>query len=255
MDKIPLSVVVLTHNEERNIKECLDSVKGWVEEIVVVDDYSRDNTLPIVKHYTDKIYQRRWDREGRQRNFAYSKAGCEYVLSLDADERVSPELKEELLKLFARPLEYAGYNIPHRNYFGTYWVKYGGWYPNAKLKLFKRDKFYYEPEAEYHPRAFLDGSTFTLKGDIIHYNYQNFHSAFAKLNHQTDFEARKWIRDGRKMSLGIALRKICERFIKFYFIKRGFLDGFLGFFLALYSGMYQFFAYCKYWEIKKGIAK
>ena len=254
MNKVPLSVVVMTRNEEKNIAECLDSVKDWVSEIVIVDDYSSDSTLTIVKQYTDKIYQRQWEMEGTQRNFAYSKASCDYILSLDADERITPQLRDEIIDIFRKGPEYEGYNLPHRNYVGNYWVRYGGWYPNAKLKMFRKDKFKYE-EAEYHPRAIFEGKTFTLKGDIIHYNYRDFHSMFAKLNHQTSFEARKWIRDGRKMSLVICIRKMITRFFKAYFIKWGCKEGFIGFFMALYGAMYQFHTYCKYWEIKKGITK
>lgn len=256
MEKIPLSVVVVTHNEEKNIEECLGSVAGWVDDIVVVDDYSTDKTLDIVKRYTNNIFQRKWDKkEGAHRNFAYSKAKNDYVLSLDADERVTAQLRDELIEIFREGPQYVGYNIPHRNYLGTYWLRYGEWYPNAKLKLFKKDEFRYEEDAEYHPRAFLKGKRKTLKNDLIHYNYPNFHSLFTKLNHQTDFEAHKWIRDGRKMSLARCFRKIMTRFFKFYIIRKGFLDGFAGFFMALYSGMYQFWTYGKYWEIKKKIAR
>jgi len=254
MEKIPLSVVIMARNEEGNIAECLESVEGWAGEIVVIDDYSSDGTLEIVKRYTDRIFQRRWDMEGLSRNFAYSKAGYDYVLSLDADERVTPELRDEIIAIFRNTPSYNGYNIPHRNYLGKYWIRYGGWYPNAKLKMFRKDKFRYE-ESEYHPRAFLEGATYTLKRDILHYNYHDFHSLFAKINHQTDFEAKKWIRDGRRMSLAICFRKMLERFFKFYFIKQGYRDGFIGFFLAIYSGMYQFYTYCKYWEIKNKAAE
>ncbi|UCC96043.1 MAG: hypothetical protein JSW40_04640, partial [Candidatus Omnitrophota bacterium] len=176
----------------------------------------------------------------------------DYILSLDADERITPQLRDEIVQMFRNGLKYEGYNIPHRNYLGKYWIRHGGWYPNAKLKLFKKANFKYE-DSEYHPRVFFEGQTHTLKGDIIHYNYPDFHSLFAKLNHQTDFEARKWIRDGRRMNFAICLRKMWTRFVKYYFIKWGLLDGFVGFFLAIYSGMYQFYTYCKYWEIKKKI--
>jgi hypothetical protein len=99
----------------------------------------------------------------------------------------------------------------------------------------------------------MEGKTFTLNKDILHYNYPDFHSLFAKVNHQTDFEAKKWIRDGRKMSLRICFIKIFSRFMKFYFVKKGYKDGFIGFFLAIYSGIYQFYTYCKYWEIKNNL--
>jgi len=249
METIPLSVVIMAKNEEKNLPDCLESVKGWVDEIVVVDDFSTDRTVEIAKEYTNTIYQKKWELEGVSRNFAYSKASNEYVLSLDADERITPELRDEIIEIFRKGPTFNGYNLPHRNYLGNYWIQHGGWYPNAKLKMFKKDEFRYE-EAEYHPRAFMEGKTLTLKHDIIHYNYRDFHSMFAKINHQTDFEAKKWIRDGRKMSLARCLRKIFTRFIKSYFVKKGYKDGFVGFFLAIYNGMYQFFTYCKYWEAK-----
>jgi len=243
----------MTRNEEKNIAECLESVKGWVDDIVVVDDFSTDKTLDIVKNYTDRILQKKWELEGASRNFAYAQARCEYVLSLDADERITPELRDELIALFQTPLKYNGYNISHRNYLGTYWIRHGGWYPNSKLKMFRKEKFRYE-DAEYHPRAFMEGQTHTLQQDIIHYNYPDFHSLFAKINHQTDYEAKKWIRDGRRMNLLICFRKMWVRFFKFYFIKYGFRDGFVGFFLAIYSALYQFYSYCKYWELKRAIS-
>lgn len=253
-DKIKLSVVTLTKNSSEIIEDCLKSVSGWVEEIVIVDDNSRDNTLEIVRKYTDWIFVKKWEKEGAHRNFAYARAKCDYILSLDSDERVTPELKQEIINLFKEGPKYNGYNIPHRNFIGSHWIKYGGWYPNAKLKLFRKDQFKYEEEAEYHPRAFLEGKTFTLKSDIIHYAYRNFENLFSKLNHQTNFEARKWVRDRRKMNFGICMNKIISRFIKFYFVKKGYKEGFIGFMMALASGLYQLMTYAKYWEYKKNEA-
>jgi len=250
-EKIPLSVVIVTKNAQDLIEDCLKSVFGWVQEIVVVDDMSTDDTVKYVRKYTDKIFTRKWVREGAHRNFAYSQASCKYILSLDSDERVTPELKTEIINLFKEGPKYEGYNIPHRNFIADYWLRYGGWYPNAKLKMFAQDKFKYEEEAEYHPRAFLDGKACTLKSDIIHYAYKDFTNLYAKLNHQTDFEAKKWVRDARKMSFGICAGKIWSRFIKFYFVKKGYKDGFIGFVMALASGLYQFMTYTKYWEIKR----
>ncbi|MDD5042943.1 MAG: glycosyltransferase family 2 protein [Candidatus Omnitrophica bacterium] len=250
MDKINLTVVVLTKNSSKIIEDCLKSVHGWVSEIVVVDDMSSDGTLDIVRKYTDKVHTRKWDREGAHRNFAYSLAKCDYILSLDSDERVTPELRDEIINLFKEGPKFAGYNIPHRNFIGDYWIKYGGWYPNAKLKMYARKEFHYEEEAEYHPRAFLNGQSYTLKSDIIHYAYRDFQNLFSKLNHQTDFEAKKWLRDQRKMSFGRCMFKAVTRFIKFYFVKKGRKDGYIGFMMALASSAYQLMTYAKYWEAK-----
>ncbi|MDD5568305.1 MAG: glycosyltransferase family 2 protein [Candidatus Omnitrophica bacterium] len=248
--KINLSVVVLTKNSQEVIEDCLRSVYDWAGEIIVVDDMSVDKTLEIAKKFTDKIYVKKWIKEGAHRNYAYSLAKNDYILSLDSDERVTPELKEEIIKIFEAKPAYLGYNIPHRNFIGSHWIKYGGWYPNAKLKMFAKAKFKYEEEAEYHPRAFLEGKTFTLKSDIIHYAYRDFQNLFSKLNHQTDFEARKWIRDKRKMNFRICLLKMYSRFFKFYIVKKGYKEGFIGFMMALASAQYQLMTYAKYWEMK-----
>jgi len=113
METIPLSVVIMARNEEKNIPDCLESVKGWVDEIVLVDDFSTDETLNIAKKYTDKIYQKKWELEGKSRNFAYSKASHDYILSLDCDERITPELRDEIIDIFRASPSFNGYNIPH----------------------------------------------------------------------------------------------------------------------------------------------
>lgn len=247
--KYPLSVVTMTKNAEAKIRDCLETVK-WCDDIVVVDDFSKDKTLEIVGGYTNRIFQRRWENEGRQRNFAYSKAQNEYILSLDADERVTPELKEGLLALIGEGFKYNGYNIPHRNYIAEVWIKHGGWYPNRKLKLFKKSEFRYAEE-EYHPPAIMEGERGDLDGEIIHLAYKNFSDMVRKIDHQTNFEAAKWYRDKRKMSFARAIRKSSDRFLKAYILKQGFRDGLIGFMMAFFGGFYQILTYAKYAELKK----
>jgi len=249
MKKYPLSVVTMTKNAAEKIRDCLDSV-SWCDDIVICDDFSKDDTLNIVKAYTDNIHQRKWENEGRQRNFAYSKAKNEYVLSLDADERVTPELKEELIRLVGDGFTFNGYNIPHRNYINGRWIQHGGWYPNKKLKLFKKSEFRYAEE-EYHPPAIMEGDRKDLEGEIIHLAYKGYADMLNKINHQTNFEAMKWLRDKRKMSLARALRKTVDRFLKAFILKQGFKDGFLGFMMAFFGGIYQLLSYAKYTELKK----
>jgi len=247
--KYPLSVVTLTKNSADKIRDCLESIK-WCDDIVVVDDFSKDSTLEIVKEYTDNICQRKWENEGIHRNFAYSKAKNEYILSLDSDERATPELKEDLIKLIEDGFKFNGYNIPHRNYMGDTWIQHGGWYPNKKLKLFKKSEFRYGEE-EYHPPAIMEGERQDLKGEIIHYAYKNIADMVNKINHQTNFESKKWYRDKRKMSLARAIRKSIDRFLRAFFRKQGHKDGFLGFIMAIMGGFYQILSYAKYWEMKK----
>jgi len=166
-----LSIVILTKNEGKNIGPCLESVKGWASEIIVVDDESTDRTVEIVRQYTDKIIIRKMDVEGRHRNFAYTLAKNLWVLSLDADERLTEELKKEIAETLSKSIKYNGFTIPRRNYIGNYWVRYGGWYPSPQLKLFRKDKFRYE-EVGVHPRAFMDEPCGHLKSDIRHYSYK-----------------------------------------------------------------------------------
>jgi len=247
--KVPLSVVVIAKNEEANIKDCLESVK-WADEIIVVDDNSTDNTVEIAQKYTDIIFQKKMDIEGRHRNWAYGQARNSWVLSLDADERVTPELKEEIIEAISNPGEAKGFTIPRRNYIGDYWVKYGGWYPSPQLKLFKKEDFSWE-EVEVHPRAYLQGPSRGLKADIIHYSYKDFGNFLDKMNKQTTLEAVKWVKDKRRMGLGRALRRAIDRFLRAFLRKKGYKDGIVGFILAIFGGLYQILSYAKYWELKR----
>lgn len=245
---IDLSVVVLTKNEERNIRDCLESVSGFADEIVVVDDESTDKTVQIARLYTDKIIIRKMDIEGRHRNWAYAQAKNIWVLSLDADERISEELKKEIRDVLSQPQQYNGFTIPRRNFIGNYWVRYGGWYPSPQLKLFRKDKFRYE-EVGVHPRAFMDDPCGHLKSDIIHYSYRNIEDFLNKLNNQTTREAQKWFEQNKPMRLGRFLWRTYDRFMRTYFGRKGYKDGFMGFVVAFFAGFYQILSYLKYREI------
>ena len=243
-----LSVVVLTKNEEKNIQRCLQSVAGWANEIVVVDDESTDRTVDIASRYTDRIIIRKMDIEGRHRNFAYAQAKNLWILSLDADEVVTEELKNEIKDVLTRHTQYNGFTIPRKNFIGDYWVRYGGWYPSPQLKLFRKDKFLYE-EVGVHPRAFMDDPCGHLKSDIIHYSYRNLEDFLAKLNNQTTREAQKWFSQDKPMHLGRFLWRTIDRFIRTYIGRKGYKDGFLGFVVVFNAGLYQFISYLKYREL------
>ncbi|MBU1148283.1 MAG: glycosyltransferase family 2 protein [Candidatus Omnitrophica bacterium] len=248
-DKIVISVVVITRNEEANIKACLESVK-WADEIIIVDDNSTDRTVEIAQAYTDRIFHRKMDIEGKHRNWAYDQARNSWVLSLDADERVTPELKEEIKEMITAAGEFTGFIIPRRNYIGDYWVKYGGWYPSGQLKLFKKQDFRWE-ESEVHPRAFLKGPSKNLNNDIVHYSYKNIEDFVNKMNKQTTMEAAKWVRDKRKMGIGKALHRTCDRFLRTFLRKKAYKDGLTGFMISIFGGLYQILSYAKYWELKR----
>ena len=248
MDKVPVTVVVITKNEEDNIADCLKSAV-WADEVVVVDDYSTDKTEVIARQSTDKVFLKKMEIEGAHRNYAYSLARNEWVLSLDADERVSEALRDELTELFSKPIRRYAYAIPIKTYIGSRWIRYGGWYPAGKIRLFKKDKFRYE-EAEVHPRVYIEEENYDrLQKDIIHYSYRDFDDFFKSLNNQTTLEAKKWFKERRKIGFLKMYRKFVDRFLRAYILKQGFRDGFLGLMVSYSSGLYQVLSYAKYWEM------
>ena len=249
MERNLLSLVVITKNEEDNIEKCLGSAHGWADEILIVDDESTDQTVALAKKYADKILHRRMDNEGRHRNWAYAQAKHEWVLSLDADEYVTEELKEEISQAI-KDEKFHAYSIPLRNFIGSYWVQYSGWYPAGKLRLFMKSRFKYE-EVEVHPKVFLEGETGHLTKDIVHKGYPDFEHFLGSLNRQTTLEARKWIQTGRHMSLGRAIWRTVDRFPRSYLRKRGYKDGFIGFMIAFFASLYQIMSYAKYWQMKR----
>jgi len=247
---ISLTTVILTKNEQSNIEDCLKSVYKWADEIIIVDDESTDTTRDIASQYADKILVKKMDIEGVHRNWAYQQAKNGWVLSLDADERVTEELKEEITNALNHPGGKVAFSIPRRNFIGDYWIKYGGWYPSAQLKLFKKDKFKWE-EVHVHPVAFADGEVGHLKADLIHYSYKDIADFINKQNRQTTLEVEKWIAQGKKIKVGKFLWRSIDRFFRSYVKKKGFRDGFYGFVVAYFASLYQFLSLLKYREIKR----
>lgn len=244
-----VSVVIVTKNEEDNIRSCLLSVIGWADEIIVVDDESSDGTVSIAKSLGAAVLIRKMENEGQHRNWAYHQTRNDWVLSLDADETVTTELKAEIRRTISKT-DCVAFSIPLRNYIGKIWIRHGGWYPAAKVRLFRKDKFRYE-EVVVHPRVFIDGKCGHLKSDIIHKGYPDFEHFLASLNRQTTLEARKWITTNRTMSPGHITWRTVDRFFRRYIGKKGFLDGFIGFMIAFFDSLYQIMSYAKYWQMKK----
>jgi len=248
MNLVPVSVVIITKNEERNIETCISSVSGWANEVIIVDDESTDKTIEIAKKLGAKVFERKMDIEGRHRNWAYSQAKNTWVLSLDADEQASSELSKEIASAIQDNTQFAAFSIPLRNYIGKYWVKHGGWYPAGKVRLFRKDKFKYE-EVKVHPRVFIEGKCGHLTKDIIHHGYPDISHFLDSLNRQTTWEAEKWYGQEKPMTLGRFLWRTYDRFMRSYFGKKGWKDGFIGFVIAYYAGLYQWMSYLKYREI------
>jgi len=245
---VPLSVVILTKNEAARIADCLRSV-AWADERLVIDDESTDDTVPIAESMGARVLRRRMDVEGRHRNWAHAQARHEWVFSLDADERATPELADEIRGLFdGSSPPYKVYAVPRRNYIGSAWIRYGGWYPSAQVKLFRKSVFRWE-EAAVHPRAISKEPSGTLSNDLLHYSYRDLADFVGKMNRQTTLEAEKWLASGRRMTLGKALWRTGDRFLRTYLGKQGYRDGTWGLIVAAFAGTYQFLSYAKFWEL------
>ena len=247
--KSPLSVVILTKNEAARIAACLDTVQ-WADDILVVDDESADETIRVAESLGARVVRRKMDVEGRHRNWAAAQAAHEWVLSLDADERVTPELAQELQRLLSQAQPpYETYAIPRRNYIGDRWIRYGGWYPSAQLKLFKKSVFRWE-ETTVHPRALSDRAWGVLQHDLIHHSYRDRDDFVQKQDRHTTLEAQKWLMDGRRVTVGKALWRTIDRFVRSYVLKQGFRDGGLGLWVAWMAANYQWQSYRKYLTLK-----
>jgi glycosyltransferase involved in cell wall biosynthesis len=241
---ISLGALVLTYNEADNISDCLESL-DWIEEVVVIDSYSQDNTVELAKEYTTEVYQREFDDFASQRNFGLEQLTTEWVLVVDADERVTPELAEEITDRLAKPNSEA-YQIPRKNYFLGEWIQYCGWYPDYTLRLFKVEDNSYSGLV--HEGLEIEGRVENLKSPLIHYTYRNLEHYLTKINHYTTLDAQKKYNAGiTKGILYILLRPVLE-FIKKYILKKGFLLGMPGLILAILSSYYQFLKYAKLWE-------
>ena len=245
-----ISACVTTFNEERNITRCLESVKGWCDEIVVVDSYSSDRTVDICKRYTDRVYQHEWLGYIGQKNLARDMARNPWILFIDADEEVSPELREEILKeLEADPPPYSGYQFPRMvNYLGQ-WIRHGEWYPDIKLRLFVKAKGQSGGQ-EPHDQVFVNGPIKTLKSPLWHYTYEDIDDHLTTMNRYSGITAKEKFKSGDRFCWTDFLFRPPFRFIKAYVLRGGFLDGKRGFLIAIVSSFGVCMKYAKLWELQ-----
>jgi len=244
--KIPVSIAIITKNEERNIEEALESVKDF-EEIVIVDAFSEDKTLDICRKYTDKIFQYEWQGFAKQKQLAIDKTTLSWVFVLDADERVTEPLKKEIMKKIKEDKD--GYFIPRKNFFLGRWIKHSGWWPDYTLRLFKKEKSKVELR-EVHEKIIVDGKIGYMKEPLLHYTYQSIEELIKKMNNYASLSAQEVIK--RNPSQYKIFYKMifspCFTFLKMYVFRLGLLDGIRGLILAMLYSFYGFLKYVKVWE-------
>lgn len=244
-----LSAIVITKNEAKNIAECLKSL-SFVDNIVVVDSESVDGTVNIAKQFTDKVFVTEWKGYSETKQYALERVSGEWVLWVDADERVTPELASEIRKLVKKNLSFSGYRIPRKAYFLGKWIRHGGWYPGYVVRLFRRECGRFN-SASVHEGLIVEGNIGTLKESLLHYTDDSIHHYFQKFNTYTSLAAKDLNKRNRGVSLSDLFFRPAHMFVKMYILKWGFLDGMEGFILSVFSACYVFAKYAKLWELKQ----
>ena len=247
--KAGISAVVVTLNEERNICDCLESAK-WMNEIIVVDAFSRDRTVEICRKYTSRIFERPWKGFGDQKNFAVDQATCDWVFILDADERISPELRAEIETVLARSQTDGpvAYYLPRRNYYYGRWIMRLGYYPDYQLRLFRKGVGRLNDE-EPHNKFVFQGVAGHLRTPLDHYTERTIEDHFRKFNNFTTLAAQERAKTKRTAYwYDLTFRPILT-FSKYYLQRQGFREGMHGFLISVFASMYTFVKYAKLWEL------
>ncbi len=245
----PVSGVVIAKNEERRIAECLGSL-SWADEIVVVDSGSTDGTVEIARHFTDKVFPVPWKGFGPQKQAAVDLATHDIVLNVDCDERVTPELAEEIGTLLARPDIHAGYSVPRRTFLGEKEIRHCGWYPDRTVRLFDRRSARYS-DAAVHERVLVEGTIGRLENHLLHYSFRGISDIFRKMDHYTDISARTMFSAGRRCRpTDLTVRPLLA-VLRTYFLRLGFLDGVEGLEISLAAGLSVFAKYAKLRELER----
>ena len=249
-----LSVCIVTYNEEDNIRGCLESV-SWAEEIIVVDSLSNDRTTEICREYTDRVIQRKWNGYIDQKSFALKQASGEWVLFIDADERLSPGLIEEIKEEISKENnEYDGFYLARHIYYLGRWINHGEWYPEYRLRLFKRSKGCIggiEPHDKVELTAAGRVRVKYLKGNMHHFTYKNISAQIRTINKFSSISAEEMNKTGKNFHIFRLLFHPPARFITGYILRGGFKDGIPGLIIAVTCSFHVFLKYCKLWELKK----
>jgi glycosyltransferase involved in cell wall biosynthesis len=246
-----ISAVVITFNEEKNIVRCLSSLSGVADEIIILDSFSTDRTEEICKSFGAKFFQHPFDGHIEQKNRAISHAFFPHVLSLDADEALSDELKENILAVKENWKKDGYFMNRLTNYCGK-WIRHSGWYPDVKLRLWDSRKGKWggvNPHDKYEMNA--GASTGFLRGDILHYSYYSIEEHYRQAEKFSSIAAKAMMAKGKKTNSLMLLVKPAAKFIRNYFIKKGFLDGYYGWVVCKITAWETYLKYRKLYEITK----
>ncbi|MCJ7786733.1 glycosyltransferase family 2 protein [Patescibacteria group bacterium] len=251
-----ISVVVNTWNEEENIKRCLESVRQLADEIVVVDMYSKDRTAAIAKKLGAKVFFYKYmSYADPAKNFAFRQAQGDWILSLDADEEISPLLAKRLQDLAQNPEEVTYFRLPRKNIIFGKWIKHSRWWPDYNIRFFKKGAVRWSEKVHSVPLTRGTGKDFEAKeaNAIIHYHYQSISQYLERLNRYTKIQSRELINSGYRFSWPDIIKKPMGEFLSRFFAGEGYKDGLHGLVLALLQAFSELTKYLKVWEKEKFI--
>jgi glycosyltransferase involved in cell wall biosynthesis len=239
-----LSVIIITKNEAHNIAACLDSV-AWVDEIIVVDSGSTDNTISICQSKNAQVLQTDWHGFGPQKNRALALAHGDWILSIDADERVSDQLRVEIQAAIKQSGHCVAYKIPRSSYYCGQFMRHSGWWPDHVTRLFQRESAKFTEDAIHEKLLVKESNLGTLKHPLIHYSFMNAEDVLGKINSYSSIRANRDHANEKSASIGQALFHGLWAFFKTYIIKFGFLDGKKGLMLAISNAEGSYYRYIK----------
>ena len=247
-----ISATVITLNEERNIADCLASL-AWTDEIIVVDSGSTDRTEELCRtHPKVKFFTQEWHGYGKQKNRAAELATHDWILNLDADERITPELRQSIECADAKTFTAAA--MARENYFGKRWIKHCGWYPDYTTRLYDRRKCAFS-ERVVHECLEHDGQVKTLAGNLQHFTYADISDYLQRMDRYSTLAAAEMHKSGTTIGSPGLIVKPLATFIKMYFIRKGFLEGFFGLVLSMLYAQYTFCKYAKLAELSRATPK
>ena len=246
-----LCAIVITRNEAHNLDDCLASLQGWVDEIVVVDSHSTDDTVAIARRHGAKLSQPEgWPGFGPQKNRALDLATCDWVLSIDADERVSPALAQEIRHVLSQGPASLAYDIPRLSWYCGKFIRHAGWRPDHVLRLFPRLHARFSDDLV-HERVVTALPRKQLKNDLLHYSYRDFSQVLAKVDAYSSASAQQAVARGKRATVGSAVGHGAWAFFRTYVLRAGFLDGGHGLALAISNAETSYYKYLKMWALQQ----